>query len=326
MTAASPPQSAATLPKSAPTQICLNFFASALAGMSASGVFHPLDCLRIRWQLVSSVPAAPAPAGSLAQFTAHLARKEGVWRGICAPALGTQVVLGFFTMGAKWGAYAPVRDAIAALRGDDEKSATTMAAAGFLSGSVAYCATSPFYQTKNRLIADAGKLGADGVLQTGLRAGQPRLYRGAVDVLRQIVAKEGAAQLWRGAIPLTLRGSVLNAGHATGYDGTKTICKKRGLVEDGLVLHVFASVNAAALMCTLANPFDVVSNRYQAAPTLGVLYASPIECALSIARKEGGAAFFRGWLPFFGRHAPLLSVLMPLYEQFRVLLGIGFLD
>ena len=79
-------------------------------------------------------------------------------------------------------------------------------------------------------------------------------------------------------------------------------------------------------MCTLANPFDVVSNRYQAAPTLGVLYASPIECALSIARKEGGAAFFRGWLPFFGRHAPLLSVLMPLYEQFRVLLGIGFLD
>ena len=89
---------------------------------------------------------------------------------------------------------------------------------------------------------------------------------------------------------------------------------------------MLASINAALLMCTLSSPADVVATRYQSGPLLGHAYKSPAHCALMIAREEGFGAFYRGWTPFFLRHAPLLCVLMPLYEQLRHLLGLGYME
>ena len=124
---------------------------------------------------------------------------------------------------------------------------------------------------------------------------------------------------------MVLRGSLLNAGHTVGYDYTKTFLLHGAYIEDGPILHVIASINAALLMCTLSCPADVVATRYQSGPLFGHVHTSPVMCAAEIFHKDGPIGFYRGWVPFFARHAPLLCVLMPLYEQFRHLLGLGYM-
>lgn len=260
---------------------------------------------------------------TLLRFSGELVRQEGLLGGLVRPALGTQVVLAFVTMGTKWGCYPMVRDSLSAFHGK-EKSANTMFLAGFLSGAMAYAITTPLYGIKNRLIGDAG-LVVDGKLVTGARAGQPKHYRNLVHAGGKIAASEGVGGLWRGVAPMVVRGSLLNAGHTMGYDYTKTFCQQRGWLEDGPPLHVLASVNAALLMCTLSCPADVVATRYQSGPLLGHRFTSPAHCAMAIVREEGLQAFYQGWTPFFLRHAPLLCVLMPLYEQFRYALGLGYM-
>ena len=44
------------------------------------------------------------------------------------------------------------------------------------------------------------------------------------------------------------------------------------------------------------------------------------------ACQEGIAVFFRGWAPFFIRVVPLFTINLPLYEQIRRVMGIGYLD
>lgn len=104
----------------------------------------------------------------------------------------------------------------------------------------------------------------------------------------------GIAGLWRGACPLVFRGALLASGQMLGYDGCKTYCKRAGLLEDGPVLHVGASVAAAFLSCTFSAPADIVMTRYQAAQIIGRAYTGPIDCVKTMVREEGLRVFFRG--------------------------------
>ena len=45
-----------------------------------------------------------------------------------------------------------------------------------------------------------------------------------------------------------------------------------------------------------------------------------------MVREEGVGVFFRGWSPFFVRVVPLFVINLPLYEQIRRVLGIGYLN
>ena len=58
--------------------------------------------------------------------------------------------------------------------------------------------------------------------------------------------------LWRGSTVLVVRGGLLSAGQWLGYDGVKTQCKARGLLPEGCILHVLASVAGGFLSATFA--------------------------------------------------------------------------
>ena len=87
-------------------------------------------------------------------------------------------------------------------------------------------------------------------------------------------------------------------------------------------------IAAAFFATTFASPADVVMTSYQTAAQCGVdpPYAGVADCVRRLAAEGGAAIFFKGWTVQFIRVAPLFAVNMPLYEQFRRLVGLSCMD
>ena len=113
----------------------------------------------------------------------------------------------------------------------------------------------------------------------------------------------------------------MNAGNTLGYDAWKTYATRYGLLEEGPVLHLSASIVAAFCSCTFSCPADVVLTRYQSSATGERLMA----VLGSIVRTEGLRGFYRGWSVLFIRVAPIYILYLPVFEQIRVLLGLGYM-
>ena len=82
---------------------------------------------------------------------------------------------------------------------------------------------------------------------------------------------------------------------------------------------------AAGCAAVLSLPPDIVLNRYQGAPRMGVAYRSVAHCLSELVRNEGGLALFRGLGPQYAKLAPIFLFTLPLYEQLRRLAGLGYL-
>ena len=165
--------------------------------------------------------------------------------------------------------------------------------------------------------AEAG-LVEDGVFATGASRGKAPRYASLVQGLGTL-QRDG--HLWRGAGALVVRGALLSAGMQVGYDGFKTWAKRRGVLEDGPVLHGLAACAGGVGAGICATPADVVMTRYQASST----YRSAVGAAADILRKDGVLAFYRGFTPFVVRLGPVFLISLPLTEQIRRLAGLGYL-
>eukprot|EP00947_MAST-08B_sp_MAST-8B-sp1_P004227 g4227.t1 len=281
----------------------LNMLASSTCAGFVVALFNPLDCLRIRWQIAS----ADVQVKSLGQtrYALQVVSREGLVKGGDADATANAHTGGNH-------ANANSANANGGGGGGQKKGGGTMFLAGLLAGGVGYGLANPLWLMKTQL-------------QGALGAGRPPPYggsgaRGLWEVAR---GQGGIAALYRGAPMLVVRGALMNSGNTLGYDGTKTLSAAYGVLEDGPVLHVAGSVASAFCASSFSVPADVVLTRYQTSPR--GTYASPLACASSMWRAEGPAVFVRGWLALFGRQAPLYVVFLPLYEQMRRLLGLGYL-
>ena len=95
--------------------------------------------------------------------------------------------------------------------------------------------------------------------------------------------------------------------------------------REGPATHTLCSLFAAACASVVSTPPDIVLNRYQAAPVLGVRYDGVGQCAAELVRTEGALALFRGMGPQYMKLAPIFLITLPLYEQCRRLAGLGYL-
>ena len=177
---------------------------------------------------------------------------------------------------------------------------------------------SPVYQVKTLAQAEAG-LVEHGVFATGASRGKAPRYASLVQGLGTL-KRDG--HLWRGAGALVVRGALLSAGMQVGYDGFKTWAKRRGVLEDGPLLHGLAACAGGFGAGICATPADVVMTRYQASST----YRSAFGAAADILRKDGVLAFYRGFTPFVVRLGPVFLISLPLTEQIRRLAGLGYLS
>eukprot|EP00747_Dinoflagellata_sp_TGD_P193814 gnl/TRDRNA2_/TRDRNA2_60493_c0_seq1.p1 gnl/TRDRNA2_/TRDRNA2_60493_c0~~gnl/TRDRNA2_/TRDRNA2_60493_c0_seq1.p1 ORF type:complete len:292 (+),score=38.62 gnl/TRDRNA2_/TRDRNA2_60493_c0_seq1:39-878(+) len=278
-----------------------------MSGATSAGVFNPLDTLRIRWQL-----SAAAAESSIVSYAYRVVADEGFVAGLWRPGvLASMLSIGTST-GIRIGMYPYLRDMISA--DPKRKTAGVMFGAGLFAGGIGYWLACPFFQVKTQMQAS--------LLQPGRGGGTS----GVLASLQEIWSSGGAPALYRGSSPLVVRGAFFTAGQTLGYDGTKTALSQRtSMMQDGPALHLLGSVAAAFFATGFSAPADFILTKYQAAPQMGTNYEGPVDCMKQAVRNEGMQALFRGWLPNFARMAPASLLFHPLYEQFRVLMGLSYL-
>ncbi|XP_043833783.1 mitochondrial uncoupling protein 2-like isoform X2 [Dromiciops gliroides] len=110
------------------------------------------------------------------------------------------------------------------------------------------------------------------------------------------------------------------AGGSRRYQGTLDVCKTiareeglRGLWKDDLPCHFTSAFGAG--FCTTIIAVDLVKTRYM--NSASGQYASGGHCALTMLRKEGPQAFYKGFMPSFLRLGSWNVVMFVTYEQLK---------
>jgi len=297
-------------------------FKNCVAGGASSAlwvcVFNPIDCLRIRWQTQQKGGVL-----TLTSFLRQILRTEGLWRGLWQPGCVANGSAIFISSGTRIGFYPLVRDR---MMNGGKKKPSHMFFSGLALGSFGYWLSSPFYQAKTRL---QGQLGRELVVPggSGMRLPPALLFTDTWDFFQKTFASDGIRGLYRGATPLLVRGGLFSSGQFLGYDAAKDAAKSTRVLSDGPVLHFIGGISAAFLAVTFATPADYTMNKYM---TLRDLGGRADQGVLGFIRDElgnrGMLSFYRGWTPFFARVGPIMCFTMPTYEQFRLILGLGYLD
>lgn len=216
----------------------------------------------------------------------------GAWMASMGCAFSLRMVL-----------YEPLRDSIEVATGTSTPA--TAFAAGLTTGACTNAMACPFFNVK-------------ALQQSGRAAGS------FMSELQAVTRISGFAGHYRGVSALFVRGGAISAGQLSGYDAAKRAVRASG-VQEGLHTHVLCSLFAAACASILSLPPDIVLNRFQGAPKLGLHYQSVSHCATELVQREGAIALFRGLGPQYAKLAPVFLLTLPLYEQLRRLAGLGYL-
>ncbi|KAI9175989.1 hypothetical protein H9P43_006353 [Blastocladiella emersonii ATCC 22665] len=309
--------------------------AGGLACVVACVVTNPMDVVKLRMQMQRVLadeahlarPALTYPGGFRAT-AAKIFAEEGV-RGLVLPGMTASVLREASYSSIRFGLYAPVKRLFysSTHHGDQavhDVGLATKFAAGMTTGALGSCLASPLDLVKIRQQAEAGRV-AGGLYVTGLRAGTAPSYRGVAHAFATIVQRDGAAGLYTGVSATATRAALLTAGQMASYDHTKYLLRDvYRVADDGPVLHVVASVVAGLCAATLAAPADLVKSRIMGDPH-HLHYSGVLDCFVKTVRDEGPRALFKGWAPSYWRLAPHFTISLPLFEQFRALLGIEML-
>lgn len=180
----------------------LNSFAAGVAATLSSSLYNPLDCLRVRWQVLSP----NRPGETILSFGVNIVRKEGLLDGLWRPGLAANALGMGLSSSIRFGCYEPVRNMLMA---DNEKSYQHMVLAGLVTGSVGYVVTTPFHLLKTTIQAQQGR--------------QDAKIHNLVSGFRHIVTQKGLFSLYKGAIPLSTRGALFTAGQLMGMCLSKNI-------------------------------------------------------------------------------------------------------
>ena len=240
--------------------------------------------------------------GSLSGAVSSLLRKEGVlafWKGI-QPAWGREA----FYASIKIGGYGPIRDAMGA--GDKNAPFLLKFAAGATSGSVGAAVGNPFDVLKTMMQANKGK----GIPPTQL----------ARDLLRN----QGPTGFYRGLQANCTRAMVLNGTKMAVYDKTKGfVQEKTGLSRSDPRSVFMSSVVAGFFMTITVSPFDILRTKLMNQPVDKKIYNGFVDCAVKLVKEGGPLAFWRGFLPIWGRFAPMATLQLLIFEGLMSYSGYG---
>ncbi|XP_068311247.1 mitochondrial uncoupling protein 2-like [Pyrus communis] len=278
------------------------FICSAFAACFAEFCTIPLDTAKVRLQLQKKAVAgddagAPKYRGLLGTM-ATIAREEGLaalWNGII-PGLQRQCIYG----GLRIGLYDPVKIFLvgSAIVGDIPLFHKILAA--LFTGALAIIVANPTDLVKVRLQSE-GKL----------PAGVPRRYAGALDAYSTIVRQEGLGALWTGLVPNVARNAIVNAAELASYDQVKETILKIPGSTDNILTHILAGLGAGFFAVSIGSPVDMVKSRMMGDST----YKNTLDCFVKTLKYEGFLAFYKGFLPNFGRLGSWNVLMFLMLEQ-----------
>lgn len=303
-----------TQPKSA----YKSFFAGAGAAVVGGMVTHPIDVIKVRQQLfgmkdgfgVGSSWVAQMRTKSFVGVSAQLIRDEGVrglFKGVSAGMLRQAAFVG-----TKFVLYEQLKEVAQSDRGDlSFRARCVCACAAGVGGAII---GNPFDLAMVRMQAD-GKLPTD----------KRRNYKNGIDAVVRIVREEGIRALWRGCEATVARGAIITASQFAIYDQTKYELTRYGLMSDGWVNILAASLAASFVSGVSSNPFDVAKSRLfqmtRRKKDNKWPYNGMVDCLIKTANSEGVVALWRGLGACIGRQIPLNAVRFLVMEQLTCLLG-----
>lgn len=261
----------------------------------------PIDTSKVRLQIQGEGAAMAAGQQlkyrGMIQTMLTIGREEGVkslYRGLSA---GLQRQLCF--SGIRVGLY----DSVRKMYGDDGEGKPKVLVkilASITTASTAVILFQPTEVVKIRFQA----------------AGKSNIYKGTFDAYRTIARKEGLLNgLWRGVGTNVARLSVCNCTEIVVYDIIKSYILYKNLMNDNMPCHFASAFSAGFITSVVASPIDVVKTRYMNAKN--GQYKNPLHCAVSVMKKNGPTAFYKGFIPAFYRIALWNVVFFVSFEQIK---------
>uniref|UniRef100_A0A0C9S1A0 TSA: Wollemia nobilis Ref_Wollemi_Transcript_26018_1362 transcribed RNA sequence n=1 Tax=Wollemia nobilis TaxID=56998 RepID=A0A0C9S1A0_9CONI len=285
----------------------------SLAGTFASSAFSacfaeictiPLDTAKVRLQLQGKQTTGEAlKYKGMFGTVATIAREEGItslWRGI-VPGLHRQCLFG----GLRIGLYEPVKTLYVGKDFVGDVPLHKKILAALTTGAVAITVASPTDLVKVRLQAE-GKL----------PPGVPRRYSGAMNAYATIFRQEGLGALWTGLGPNVARNAIINAAELASYDQVKQTLLKIPGFSDNIFTHLLSGLGAGFFAVCIGSPVDVVKSRMMGDSQA---YKNTLDCFVKTLRYDGPQAFYKGFVPNFGRLGSWNVIMFLTLEQVKKL-------
>ena len=328
----SPSTAAAVVPTSnTMNKVLSELFTSGLSVGLANTITNPLDVVKVRMQLQRKATAGAAGHSSsgsgLVRTGITVVQNEGLlalWSGI-----GPSIARGFFFGGARLGLYSPIKGLVSEGIGASPNSFELKVLSGSLSGGLAAAVTSPIELINTRLQA----AGASTSVSAGAGA---KPMNTSMGVIRSVIAADGVAGLWKGAMPGLYRSAILTACQCATYDECKRVVMGATGWGNSIETHLVSSMIAGLVTTTVTAPLDVVKTRMflsnspsstssSGSSSSAVRYSgrgAMARCAADIMRTEGAAGFFRGWSAAYARLGPHTVIMFLAAERLRKLAGL----
>lgn len=286
-----------------PLPFVANFAAGAIAGVSEILTFYPLDVVKTRMQLETG-KAKHGMVGTLSSIV----REEGfgrLYRGLVPPLLLEAPKRAVkFAANDFWG------KTYMGLSGESKMTQQLSILTGCSAGATESFVVVPFELVKIKL------------------QDKTSTFAGPIDVVKQVLKKEGPLGLYAGMEATFWRHFWWNGGYFGCIHQVRSMLTPAE-TQQGQLLNNFISGSVGGFVGTVVNtPFDVVKSRIQgAAKVPGVVpkYNWTYPALMTIMREEGPAALYKGFLPKVLRLAPGGGVLLLVVEftlgVFRKALG-----
>ncbi|PBK60999.1 mitochondrial carrier [Armillaria solidipes] len=280
-----------------------NFAAGAIAGVSEILTFYPLDVVKTRMQLETG----KSQHGLIGSFKSII-KEEGagrLYRGLVPPLLLEAPKRAVkFAANDFWG------KTYLGLTGETKMTQTLSVLTGCSAGATESFVVVPFELVKIKL------------------QDKTSTFKGPMDVVSQVIKKEGVLGLYVGMESTFWRHLYWNGGYFGCIFQVRALLPKAENQQSEL-LNNFISGSIGGFAGTALNtPFDVVKSRIQGSakvPGVTPKYNWTYPALVTIFQEEGPAALYKGFVPKVLRLAPGGGVLLLVVEftlgVFRQALG-----
>ncbi|XP_040282446.1 mitochondrial uncoupling protein 2 [Bufo bufo] len=289
-------------PTDVPPTAAVKFIGAGTAACIADLFTFPLDTAKVRLQIQGEtktpVNVKSSQYKGVFGTISTMVKTEGprsLYNGLVA---GLQRQMSFASV--RIGLYDSVKQFYT--KGSEHVGIGSRLLAGCTTGAMAVAIAQPTDVVKVRFQAQAN-------------VSSSRRYKGTMDAYRTIAKEEGMRGLWKGTAPGITRNALVNCTELVTYDLIKDALLKSNLMSDTLPCHFTAAFGAGFCTTVIASPVDVVKTRYM--NSAKGQYQSALNCALTMVRKEGPMAFYKGFMPSFLRLGSWNVVMFVTYEQLK---------
>ncbi|KAH8821250.1 mitochondrial dicarboxylate transporter [Xylogone sp. PMI_703] len=275
------------------------FWLGGAAASMAACITHPIDRTKYCMQVLSSKQ-------SMLRALHTFAIRDGVpslWSGLSASILRQTT---YST--ARFGIYQYLAKEAKGRSGRKKlTTGATITCAG-VAGGIAGLIGNPTEVVLVRMCADGVK-----------PVGQRYAYRNAVYGLVRIAREEGLATFAKGLGPNVFRSVLMNVSQIAVYEAAKSrlLLTPWLNLQDGVPVHITASLAAGTVATTVCAPADVMKSRMQSAVSRNGGSNGFFKIFVESLRNEGPGFLMKGWTPAWLRLAPNTILMFIFMEQLQ---------